>query len=130
MARDKIQSFLGYLGKDRNVPEFGCGLGKDLFSIADPIMVSYGIDINPFYMRIANRLAKKYNFSYLHFVAYNGNVFPPLPKFDLISTKGVFERLDKAIVSVYIRRLKKYLKNDGIMIFYFLTTRTKGTEFT
>ena len=53
-----------------------------------------------------------------------------LPIFDVIFEKGVFERINKNLVSLYIGKLVSYLNSDGFIIIYFLMERAKGTKFT
>jgi cyclopropane fatty-acyl-phospholipid synthase-like methyltransferase len=128
---NEMSIFHKYLDKSKTVIEFGCGLGKNLFAIANKIKFGYGIDINSLYIRLANRLMKKYGLYNLIFLKYDGINFPDIPRCDIILEKGVFERLPKELVKTYIHKLKnKYLKRDGIMILYFLMKRAKGTEFT
>ena len=47
LARKKWM-FFKYFNKETVVLEFGCGLGKNLFGIADRIKYVYEIDINSF----------------------------------------------------------------------------------
>lgn len=130
IGKDEIKNFLPYLSGNKTVLEFGCGLGKNLFCISNAITTGYGIDINPLYISLAKKLAKKYNFNNLYFLQYNGIEFPDIPKIDVIFEKGVFERLNKTMVATYIKRLSEYLNKKGIIILYFLMERVRGTEFT
>lgn len=98
VGKGEMKIFSSYLNRNKTVLEFGCGPGKNLFGIADLVKIGYGIDVNPRYIRLAMKLAKKYNFNNLHFIKYDGINFPDIPKADLIFEKGVFERLDKTIV--------------------------------
>lgn len=130
VAEDSM-SVLFRFDKEKTVLEFGCGPGKNLFAIADKINLGIGIDINGLYIRLAKRLSKKYGIKNLQFMKYNGIKFPDLGKVDIVFENGVFERIDKPLVSYYIGQLKqRYLKDKGIMILYFLMERAKGTEFT
>ena len=129
-GKTQMKKFFAYLHKDMSVMEFGCGPGKNLFGISDLIKTGYGIDVNSRYIRIAKKLASKYNFKNLSFVKYDGDNLPNIPKVDLIIEKGVFERLDKNTVRLYIEKLKKYMNKNGIIILYFLMEKAKGTEFT
>lgn len=130
VAEDSM-SVLFRFDKEKTVLEFGYGPGKNLFAIADKINLGIGIDINGLYIRLAKRLSKKYGIKNLQFMKYNGIKFPDLGKVDIVFENGVFERIDKPLVSYYIGQLKqRYLKDKGIMILYFLMERAKGTEFT
>lgn len=125
-----MQKFFPYIGKDKSVLEFGCGPGKNLFAIAEQIKAGYGIDVNSRYIGIAKKIAERYNISNLNFVEYDGITFPDIPKMDLVFEKGVFERLDKATARSYVEKLKGYLNENGIILFYFLMKKAHGTEFT
>ena len=123
--------FFHFFDKEKTVLEFGCGPGKNLFGIANIIKTGYGIDVNPNYIKLANKLAERYNLENLHFLSYDSTNFPAdIPTFDVIFEKGVFERLEKVLVESYIRKLTKRLNPTGIMILYFLMDRAKGTAFT
>ena len=123
--------FNSYFNSQSIAIEFGCGLGRNLFGIADSIKFGYGIDVNPLYIRIANRLKKHYNIQNIEFLNYDGIHFPRLPKADIILEKSVFERIPKSQVRIYINELKdNYLSEDGIMILFFLMDRAKGGELT
>ena len=126
-----LSPFLKYLRTDKIVLEFGCGLGRNLFTISNRIKYGYGIDINRLYIRLANKIAKKYNFKNLNFFSYDGNNFPEeIPFADVIFELNVFERLDKSSVEKYVLNLIAHLKPKGFVILYFLMDRAKGTEFT
>ena len=130
-AAEDSMSVLFRFDKEKTVLEFGCGPSKNLFAIADKINLGIGIDINGLYIRLAKRLSEKYGIKNLQFMKYNGIRFPDLDKVDIVFENGVFERIDKPLVSYYIGQLKqRYLKDKGIMILYFLMERAKGTEFT
>ena len=130
IERCQMKKFFPYLGKNKSVLEFGCGPGKNLFAIADLVKTGYGIDVNSRYIRVAKRLAERYNFNNLNFLEYDGTIFPDIPKVDLIFEKGVFERLDKTTIRSYVEKLKRYLNENGIIILYFLIKKAQGTEFT
>lgn len=130
-GRKDMEPFASYFSKSTDVLEFGCGIGVNLFGIADIIRKGYGLDINRFYIRIAKSLSSRFGFNNLYFYAYDGKNFPEIPKVHVILEKGVFERLPKNYVKYIINTLKeKYLLDDGVMILYFLTSRAKGTDFT
>jgi SAM-dependent methyltransferase len=130
VGKGEMKIFSSYLNRNKTVLEFGCGPGKNLFGIADLVKIGYGIDVNPRYIRLAMKLAKKYNFNNLHFIKYDGINFPDIPKADLIFEKGVFERLDKTIVGSYVEKLKGYLNEKGVIILYFLMEKGRGTQLT
>lgn len=122
--------FFRYINEDKSVLEFGCGMGRNLFGIAGKIREGYGIDVNPHYIKLANKLTLKYNFKNLHFLRYDGANFPNIPIVDIILEKSVFERLNKPLVERYIKKLTELLTEGGIIILFFLMERAKGTEIT
>lgn len=130
IGKSEMKMFFPYLSKDKTILEFGCGPGKNLFGIADLVKTGYGIDVNSQYIRIAKKLAEEYNFSNMNFYKYDGINFPDIPNVDLILEKGVFERLDKTMVRLYIEKLKGYLNKNGFIILYFLMKKAQGTGFT
>jgi len=130
-GKEEMPIFSQYFNSQSIVIEFGCGLGRNLFGIADKIKFGYGIDVNSLYIRIANRLKKHYNIQNIKFLSYDDTHFPRLPKADIILEKHVFERIPKSQVRIYINELKdNYLSEDGIMILFFLMDRAKGGELT
>jgi len=130
-GKDGMLIFSKYFNSQSIVIEFGCGVGKNLFGIADKIKLGYGIDINPLYIRIANRLKKHYGINNIKFISYDGDHLPPITKADIILEKGVFERIPQSLVKKYIDQLKNnYLSENGIMILYFLMDKAKGSKFT
>jgi len=130
-GKEDMSMFSQYFNSQSIVIEFGCGLGRNLFGIADKIKFGYGIDVNPLYIRIANRLKKHYNIQNIKFLSYDGTHFPRLPKVDIILEYHVFERIPKNQVRIYVNELRdNYLSEDGIMILFFLMDRAKGSGLT
>jgi len=130
-GKREMSIFSPYFNSQSSVIEFGCGPGKNLFGIADKIKLGYGIDVNPLYIRIANRLRKHSHINNIKFISYDGNHFPQIPKADIVFEKGVFERIPESQVKKYINELKyNYLSDNGIMILYFLMDRAKRSKFT
>ena len=131
LGRNENLSLLKYLSKEKLLLEFGSGIGKNLFAISSYIKTGYGIDINPFYCRIAMRLAQRYEINNVKFLHYDGETFPELPKFDIIYENGVFERLPKDRVRRYLNLLRnKLLLPEGLMILYFLSGNARNIGFT
>ena len=127
----KMSPFLRYLHRDKIVLEFGCGIGRNLFAISDKIKAGYGIDINPFYIRLANKIANRYSFGNLNFLSYDGNNLPVgIPSADVIFELNVFERLEKSLVEKYVKNLITYIKPKGLITLFFLKDRARGTQFT
>lgn len=130
-AKRNTEFLMPYISPDKDVLEFGSGLGRNIISIGNNIKIGIGMDINGLYIHQAKRLAKKLGTSNLKFIKYNGINFPKLEKVDVIFEMGVFERIPKDRVSYYLKTLKDfYLKEDGIFFLYFLMTRAKDSEFT
>ena len=131
VGEEEMKPLFPYFTAQSRVIEFGCGIGINLFGIADKIKTGYGMDINAFYIRIASSLKKRYHMTNVEFLSYDGVHFPKLPKSDVIFEKGVFERIPQNQVKKYVCELKNnYLSETGTMIMYFLTDRARGSEFT
>lgn len=130
-GKNEMSVLFQYFDQSSTVIEFGTGPGKNLFSLAEKINFGYGIDINYLYLRLANKLKGYYGFSNISFIKYDGFNFPTIPKVDIVFEKGVFERLSKDRVKFYVEQLRrKYLKDNGFLILYFLMNRAMGTIFT
>ena len=114
----------------KNVMEFGSGLGGNLISIAKSMELGIGIDINPLFVHKANRLSRKFNFNNLTFLSYDGSNFPSLPKFDLIFSVNVFERIKKDIVLDLIPKIVSLGNEDCTYVLFFLNENAQRTEFT
>ena len=116
----------------KNVLEFGCGLGGNLLSISDNTIKGVGLDVNPGYLRIAKRIAKRCRISNVDFILYDGLDMSDilLDRPDLVFTIGVFERIPKEQVLTYLRWLSILLIPGGRLISYFLTDRARNSAFT
>ena len=112
------------------VLEFGSGLGGNLISIAKSIELGIGIDINPLFVHQAKGLTKKFNCKNLKFFSYDGTNFPRLPKFDLIFSVNVFERIKKDIVYDLIPKIVSLGNEECTYVLFFLNENAKGTKFT
>jgi cyclopropane fatty-acyl-phospholipid synthase-like methyltransferase len=116
---------------DNTVLEFGCGLGRNLIVVSNSIKNGDGIDVNSGFIKIAMCIQNRIGISNLKFYNYDVVHFPDIDKVDLIFENGGFERISPEMVKNYMMVLKeKYLKEQGLMILYFLTERAKNTEFT
>lgn len=113
-GKQEMSILLSYFSNSKIVMEFGCGPGKNLFGIADKIAYGFGIDINGLYIRLAKKLAVKYAIKNLRFIKYDGTQFPEIGKVDIVLEKGVFERIPKSLVSIYISELKKKYLKQGV----------------
>ena len=130
-GKDNMSFISPYLRPEHSVLEFGCGLGRNLFSLSNTITSGLGIDINKGFIRQAKKLGKMIGANNISFIAYDGKNFPNLPRFDIIFEIGVFERLPKQEVKKYLETLSKNnLKKGGIIVLYFLMDRAKNTIFT
>lgn len=125
----RMRTFYPWLKPTDSVLEFGCGLGGNLLGISSKIRRGYGVDINPHFIRIANRLKKRARATNISFVSYDGDAVPrPFPV-DLILCIGVFERVAKDLVDGYLSQFNQLLRRGGRLILYFLTTRAMETGF-
>lgn len=120
-----------YLSSSTVILEFGSGLGGNVLSICNKHRQMYGIDINPHYIRIAKRIAKKIKTVNVEFVAYNGCDIPHMKERpDTVFSLGVFERIPKDKIRSYLKELCEMLTEDGRLILYFLTERARKSPFT
>lgn len=131
IGKEENKTLLQYLNKSDTILEFGSGIGKNLIALSDFINVGCGININPYYCRIARKLAARFGVKNLLFYHYDGSSFSDLPKFDIVYENGVFERIPKNLVAKYVRALKEnFLADRGKMILYFLRENAKRIGFT
>ena len=114
----------------KKVMEFGSGLGGNLISIAKSIELGIGIDINSLFVHKAKKLSKKFDCNNLTFLSYDGSNFPSLPKFDLIFSVNVFERIKKDIVLDLIPKIVSLGNEDCTYVLFFLNENAQRTEFT
>jgi len=129
-CKRQMDKFMGSIRGGSAVVEFGSGLGGNLVAVADLFSEGYGIDVNPFFVETAHRLARRSGVSNLHFIAYNGRTLPrAIPAPDVIFSFGVFERLPKDLVRGYIRQLRDILRPGGRMVLSFLTEAAFRTTF-
>lgn len=115
---------------EKKVLEFGSGLGGNLISIAKQIKSGIGIDINPLFVYRAKKLARRFNCDNLTFLSYDGFNFPSLPKFDVIFSVNVFERIPKNVVKNLIPMLVALGDENSIFVLFFLNEYAQGTQFT
>lgn len=129
-CKKQMDTFSSLIAGCTRIVEFGSGLGGNLIAVANLVSVGYGIDINPFYPRIAKRIARRVGVENVHFMTYNGRTVPRIvPAPDIIFSFGVFERLPKAVVRDYIAQLRDTLHPEGRMILSFLTVAALQTSF-
>ncbi|MCI4345242.1 MAG: class I SAM-dependent methyltransferase [Thermoplasmata archaeon] len=111
------------------VLDFGTGLGGNLLGLRARVGSGLGIDVNPFYITRARRLAERYGARQLRFEAYDGVHLPLEPPYDVILSTGTFERLSKPAVRRYAGLLAAALAPRGRFIAYFLTTSARERGF-
>ncbi|MCI4364105.1 MAG: class I SAM-dependent methyltransferase [Thermoplasmata archaeon] len=109
--------------------DFGTGLGGNLLGLRGRLGTGLGIDLNPFYITRARRLAERYGARQLRFEAYDGVHLPFEGPYDVILCTGTFERLRKPAVAAYVRRLALALAPNGRFLAYFLTAGARAQGF-
>ncbi|MEM3846865.1 MAG: methyltransferase domain-containing protein [Candidatus Parvarchaeota archaeon] len=127
-SKNQMQQLSKYFNDTKRALEFGCGIGGNLLGVSDSIKEGVG-DINPLFIRQANKLKKLAGKKNIYFISYDGKIFPTLGKFNTIFSIGVFERIPKKEVIYYLTNLNEYLDKDGVMMLYFLSERVKKTQF-
>jgi SAM-dependent methyltransferase len=126
---ERMSCLSSWFSESDRVLEFGSGLGGNLIGIASKIDSGYGVDVNPYFTRIAERLSKKKKVVNLKFVTYGGLEIPRLYPLDVVLSIGVFERLPKSQVLGYLKQFKSMLSENGTLILYFLTRRAIHSGF-
>ncbi|MCI4337465.1 MAG: class I SAM-dependent methyltransferase [Thermoplasmata archaeon] len=120
---------------DRFVPpgsrvlDFGTGLGGNLLGLGERVASGVGVDINPFYVGHARRIARRAGATRLAFLAYDGVQLPSLGQFDLAISTGAFERIPKDPAAGYVHQLAGVLRPGGRLILYFLTPAARESGF-
>jgi SAM-dependent methyltransferase len=109
--------------------EFGSGLGGNLIAVAPEIRLGYGVDINPLFVRRANRLANLAGARNVEFVAYDGVSIPYRYPVDVVLSIGVFERLPKPLVRSYLKQFRRLMPGGGTLLLYFLTVEAIRSGF-
>lgn len=118
-----------YVPQGARVLDFGTGIGGNLFGLADHQIEGVGLDINPFYVGQANRLARRLGARDLRFVAYDGDTLPPLGTFDCVVSIGAFERIPAPAATRLIRQLSAVLRPGANFILYLLTEDARRAGF-
>lgn len=117
------------LSPSDSVLEFGSGLGGNLIGIAFRIKRGYGVDINPGFTKLAQRLARSRRAQNIAFVSFDGRTIPSLFPINTIMSIGVFERIPKNLVIEYLSQFRRLLPSGGRLVLYFLTTRAIDAGF-
>ncbi|MGB7124473.1 MAG: class I SAM-dependent methyltransferase [Thermoplasmata archaeon] len=114
----------------RRVLEFGCGLGGNLISMSRRFDVGLGVDINPGFVGIARRLARRENAQNVSFEVCGPYGPTDTARFNFIFSIGVFERLPTEVVRQCLSSLTRLMLPECAMATYFLTPSARGTAFT
>lgn len=126
-----MEPWTGLISQDSVLLDFGCGPGGRLVALRSSIRRGYGIDINPFYVRHARRLAKRFGATNLTFVDYKGGRIPlPDEPLDIALGFGTFERIPREEAVGYINQISRGLRPDGRLIIYLLSERARHTALT
>ncbi len=121
---------LGFdFSRSPNVLDFGTGLGGNLLSIAHEIRQGWGLDVNPFYITQARRIAARLGIRNLSFLSYDGIEIPHVPPIDVVIGIGPFERVAKPRAKSYVSQLAEAVKSGGSLILYFLPEKVKQVGF-
>ncbi len=129
-CREESAYLLPLLSASARVLEFGCGLGGNTLALAGSVREAVGLDINPLFVRIARRLARRAGAGNAAFVSYDGGALPfPAGRFDLVFSIGVFERIPKEAVARYLAECRRCLAPGGRSAQYFLGPRARETAF-
>ncbi len=124
-----VEELRPWLPPNATVLEFGCGAGLNSLAVASVCREAVGLDSSRGLIRLARRLARgRGNVGFLWYEGVN------LPfqdsRFDFVFTVGVFERIPKDRVAVYVREFHRLLRDGGVAFIYFLSDRVRNSEFT
>lgn len=126
----EIRPFLQYFPHRPSVLEFGCGPGGVLLSVRDRVVRGIGIDINPWYVRHARRLARRLGAANLSFWSYDGTAFPEVgANFDVIFAFGTFERIPKGAARTYFREVGRRMADSATGLIYLLSPAAQSSSF-
>ena len=128
-CENEIKFLFPHLKKTDKVLEFGCGMGGNVIAVSSHVSEVVGVDINPFFVRRARRLA--HDRKNCRFLSYNGGRLPfEDGEFDFVYTWAVFERIPKPMVTEYLRDFNRILKPGGRASVYMLRQHAAETNFT
>ena len=125
----RAQKLAPFLPEKARVLDFGTGLGGNILACSRHIEWGVGIDINPFYIRHAKRLAQLNQCNNVTFRVYDGVTLPAIPGLNCTICIGVFERLLPAQVKHYLSQMCRILGSGSTLIVYFLTEEAKANGF-
>ena len=129
-CRAQMEPLLQYFPSQGHCLEFGSGLGGNSLAVARSGRCVLGLDVNPFYTRIATRIARRYDVKNTDFQTYDGRAIPQIgfaP--NVVFSIGVFERLPHRQVADYISTIAGLEHRGGIFISYFLSPAALDTTF-
>ena len=108
------------------VVELGCGLGGNLIALAPRISFGLGLDVNPWFLRHARRLAAHCQAPHIRFrtVPPDGRFAERAP-FDVGLSIGVFERLEASTVRAHVESLASHVRPGGRVLLYFLSSAAR-----
>ncbi|MCA9232051.1 MAG: class I SAM-dependent methyltransferase [Planctomycetales bacterium] len=128
VCRQRMESLVPYLSPNDRVLDFGCGIGGKAIAISDHVAEVVGVDINPWYIGQARRLAR--GRSNCHFQSYQGGSLPfSDDHFEVVYSWAVFERIPKTTVAGYVRDFYRVLKPGGLAAIYFLRYESSEAGF-
>ena len=130
LTRDRMEQYLEWFPTGGTFLEFGSGLGGNLFAVRTFARRAYGLDVNPFFVRIARSIGRSLGATNVTFHSYDGTNFPQYDSpLDVVFSIGVFERLPHDQVTRYVAGLSNLLKPGGRALLYFLSAEAARTTF-
>ncbi len=128
-CRKECELLKQYAKAGFQVLEFGCGLGGNSIAVAPHAGRVVGLDINPFFVGQARKIASRRQATNCEFVSYDGGRLPfDDGRFDMVFSIGVFERIPKPLVDFYVGEFNRVLKSGGISCQSFLNQNARQNE--
>ena len=106
--------------KDRRVLDVGTNTGAILCSVHDVLAHGFGIDINPYLVRIAAAMAKSLGTDKLEFQATAFEDLPGDSRFDAVlslANHSTYDENTKQSIEDYFARCARHCEPGGILIF-------------
>jgi len=129
-GQEKISKVFDYLkskdisiNKEGKTLDFGCGIGRLTQALAPHFDRTYGIDISPSMIELANKY-NKYPKKVEYILNDKDNLFIfKDDTFDFIYTNIVLQHIPKKYIFSYIKEFLRILKPNGILLFQLPSKR-------